>query len=63
VNLSRKSVVTKLKALGVPEGWKQSPLLRNCFPLRLNTQGRWMEDATVTLDDDLGIVYETKEAE
>jgi CRISPR-associated endonuclease/helicase Cas3 len=63
VSISRKGVVNKLRALGVPEGWKQSPLLRNCFPLTLDTQGRWSEDAKVRLDDDLGLVYEPKEAE
>lgn len=63
VSLSRKSVVNKLKAPGVPEGWKKSPLLRNCFPLLLDAQGYWAEDASVRLDDDLGIVYEAKEAE
>jgi CRISPR-associated endonuclease/helicase Cas3 len=63
VSLSRKGVVRKLQKLGVPEGWKKSPLLRNCFPLVLNAEGRWTEDATVRLDDDLGLVYESKEAE
>ena len=63
LSLSRKSVVTKLKASGVPEGWKKSPLLRNCFPLVLNREGRWIEDVTVRLDYDLGLVYEIKEAE
>lgn len=63
VSISRKGVVNKLRALGVPEGWKQSPLLRNCFPLTLDAQGRWTEDAKVRLDDDLGLVYEPKEAE
>jgi CRISPR-associated endonuclease/helicase Cas3 len=63
VSLSRKGVVKKLKALGVPEVWKKSPLLRNCFPLLLDAEGRWMEDAKVRLDNDLGLVYESKEAE
>jgi CRISPR-associated endonuclease/helicase Cas3 len=63
ISLSNKKVVIPLKKLGVPEGWKKSPLLRNCFPLVLNEQGCWTEDATVRLDDDLGLVYETKEAE
>lgn len=63
VSISRKGVVKKLRALGVPEGWKKSPLLRNCFPLMLNAQGCWIEDAKVRLDDDLGLVYEPKEAE
>jgi CRISPR-associated endonuclease/helicase Cas3 len=62
VSISRKGVVNKLRALGVPEGWKKSPLLRNCFPLTLDAQGRWTEDAKVRLDDDLGLVYEPKEA-
>ena len=63
VSLTRKGVVKKLQKLGVAEGWKKSSLLRNCFPLILSADGRWAEDATVRLDDDLGLVYETKEAE
>lgn len=63
VSISRKGVISKLRALGVPEGWKKSPLLRNCFPLTLDAQGRWTEDVKVRLDDDLGLVYETKETE
>ena len=63
VSVSRKGVIKKLRVLGVPEGWKKSPLLRNCFPLTLDAQGRWTEDAKVRLDDDLGLVYEPKEAE
>lgn len=63
VSLSRKNVIRKLQAIGVPEGWKKSPLLRNCFPLMLNPGGYWSEDATVKMDDDLGIVYEAKEVE
>jgi len=63
VSLSRKGVVQQLRNLGVPEGWKESSLLRNCFPLRLNADGRWTEDATVRLDEDLGLVYEAKEKE
>jgi len=63
VSLSRKGVVKKLQTSGVPEGWKKSALLRNCFPLVLNEQGCWSEDAIVRLDDDLGLVYEPKETE
>lgn len=63
MSFTRKGVVQKLRQLGVPEDWKESSLLRNCFPLRLNADGRWIEDTTVRLDDDLGLVYETKEAE
>ena len=62
LRLTRKSVVRRLQRLGVPEGWKTSPLLRNCFSLILDKDGRWIEDATIRLDDDLGIVYEMKEA-
>jgi CRISPR-associated endonuclease/helicase Cas3 len=62
MSLSRKGVVRELNTLGVPEGWKKSSLLRNCIPLMLDAQGRWMEDANVRLDDDLGLVYEAKEA-
>lgn len=63
VSLSRNGVVQQLRKLGVPGGWKESSLLRNCFPLRLNADGRWTEDATVRLDEDLGLVYEAKESE
>lgn len=63
VNLTRIAVVQRLKKLGVPEGWKESSLLRNCFPLVLNADGRWKEDETVRLNDELGLVYEAKEME
>lgn len=63
VNLSRPGVVRKLTGNGVPSGWKESPLLRNCFPLVTDSEGRWMEDESVRLDEDLGIVYDTKGAE
>lgn len=63
VSLSRKGVVRKLKGQGVPEGWKKSSLLRNCFPLELDDEGCWKTDATVRLDVDLGVVFENKEEE
>jgi len=63
ISLSRKGVVKKIKTRGVPDGWKKSPLLRNCFPLALDVQGCWTEDSKVRLDDDLGLVYESKEEE
>lgn len=63
VSLSRASVVRKLRARGVPDVWTRSPLLRNCYPLVLDKAGRWTEDATVRLDEDLGIVYEPKESQ
>lgn len=62
MSLSRKSVVKKLQELGMPEGWEKSSLLRNCYPLILDADGRWTVDATVRLDDGLGLVYESKEA-
>ncbi|MDH5670176.1 MAG: hypothetical protein OEY86_19420, partial [Nitrospira sp.] len=63
ISLTRKGVAQQLRKLGVPEGWKESSLLRNCFPLRLDADGRWVEDTTVRLDEDLGLVYEAKESE
>lgn len=63
VSLSRKNVVKKNQQNGVPEGWRQSSLLCNCYPLLLDKNGLWIEDPKVRLDDELGIVYETKEAE
>lgn len=63
VSLSRQGVVRKLRSKGVPEGWTKSPLLRNCYPLMFDGAGRWVEDTTVRLDDDLGLVYEPKESQ
>jgi CRISPR-associated endonuclease/helicase Cas3 len=63
MSLSRKGVVRQLNVIGVPEGWKKSSMLRNCIPLLLDAQGRWEKDVNVRLDDDLGLVYETKESE
>ncbi len=64
LSLSRKGPVRKLREMGIPEGWKQSPLLRNCFPLELDSRGCWMLDQTARLDEDLGLIYEeTKENE
>ncbi len=61
VSLSRKQVVRELKKRAVPEGWKKSSLLRNCYPLLLTMDGHWTGDGSVRLDDDLGLVYESKE--
>jgi CRISPR-associated endonuclease/helicase Cas3 len=63
MSLSRKGVVKKLQAQAVPAGWKESSLLRNCFPLLLDAEGRWALDAKVRLDDDVGLVYESTETE
>ncbi|TAM09439.1 MAG: CRISPR-associated helicase Cas3' [Nevskiaceae bacterium] len=61
MSLSRKSVVKRLQAQGVPEGWEQSALLRNAYPLRLDAEVRWIEDPKVRLSSELGLIYETKE--
>lgn len=63
VSLSRKGVVGKLRGIGVPEGWKKSSLLRNCYPLVLDENFSWSENSRVRLDDELGLVYEPKEDE
>lgn len=63
LSLSRMNIVRSLRASGVPEGWKKSSLLRNCFPLLLNDRGRWTMNDTVHMDDDLGLVYEPKEGQ
>lgn len=63
VSLSRKSVLRELREMGIPEGWKKSSLLRNCYPLVLKESGFWIQDAMVHFDDDLGVVYEAKEGE
>ena len=63
MSLSRKSIVKRLQAQGVPEGWKQSALLRNTYPLRLNAEAHWLEDPLVRLSRELGLVYQNKETE
>ncbi|MGK2914019.1 MAG: hypothetical protein ACSLE5_06115 [Porticoccaceae bacterium] len=63
MSLSRKGVVRKLQAAKVPEGWKKSPLLRNAYALRLDADSRWIEDTSVHLTHDLGLVIDTKETE
>lgn len=61
MSLSRKSIVKRQQAQGVPEGWRQSALLRNAYPLCLNVEGCWIEDPCVRLSDELGLIYESKE--
>lgn len=61
MSLARKGVVKQLQAKGVPEGWKQSALLRNAYPLELDAEARWIEDPHVQLSDELGLVYHDKE--
>ncbi len=61
LSVSRKGVVGKLKAIGVPIAWKQSSLLRNSIPLYLEENGAWVEDESVRLDNELGLTYQIKE--
>jgi len=62
VSLSRNRVTSRLFASGVPKNWQASPLLRNSFALILDGNGCWVDDPTVRLDEELGLVYGTKEA-
>jgi CRISPR-associated endonuclease/helicase Cas3 len=62
VSLSSKRVTIRLCANGVPKEWQDSPLLRNSFPLVLDGSGCWVDDPTVRLDEELGLVYEKEEA-
>lgn len=61
MSLSRKGVVVKLQRAGVPDGWKKSALLRNCYPMMLNKTNQWEEDPSIRLDAELGLKYESKE--
>lgn len=61
MSLSRKGVVKRLQAKGVPESWRQSALLRNAYPLELDAEARWIEDPSIQLSDELGLIYHDKE--
>lgn len=61
LSVSRKGVVKPLQSAGVPEGWKKSALLRNCYPLQFDAESRWTFDPTIQLSDELGLVYHDKE--
>ena len=63
VSISREGLAKKFRSLGIPAGWKQSVLLRNCYPMLLDPDNRWLEDESVCLDRDLGLVYGKKERE
>lgn len=63
MSLARKGIVTKLKAAGIPEGWKKNPLLRNAYPMMLNEINQWVDDTSAQLDAELGLIYESKETE
>lgn len=61
MSLSRQAIVKRLQAQGVPKGWRQSALLRNAYPFRLDAEARWIEDTTVQLSTELGLIYQSKE--
>jgi CRISPR-associated endonuclease/helicase Cas3 len=61
MSVSRKGIVKPLQDAGVPEGWKKIALLRNCYPLQLDADGRWALNPTIWLSDELGLVYVDKE--
>ena len=61
MSVSRKGIVMPLRSVGVPEGWKKSTLLRNCYPLQLDAESRWITDPSVQLSGELGLVYHDKE--
>ena len=63
MSISRKGIVKPLQKTGVPEGWKKSTLLRNCYPLPLDAESCWTADPGVQLSDELGLVYQDKETE
>lgn len=63
MSISRKSIVKPLQRAGVPEGWKKSALLRNCYPLQLDAESRWIAAPGIQLSDELGLVYHDKETE
>lgn len=61
ISITKVGVVRTLVTKGVPDNWQKSPLLRNCYPLLLDEKNCWIEDLSVKLDEELGLVYETKE--
>ncbi len=63
MSVSRKGIVKPLQSAGVPDGWKKSTLLRNCYPLQLDAESRWIIDPGVQLSDELGLVYHDMEAQ
>lgn len=45
--------------VGVPKGWQTQPLLRHCYPLIVDENGKVAFDAmSITVSDELGIVVE-----
>ncbi len=61
ISLSHKGVVQKLRSVGIPSGWAKVPLLRNYYPMLFDAQGFWVEDNTVKLDKEWGLVYKSRE--
>jgi CRISPR-associated endonuclease/helicase Cas3 len=63
VSLSRKGVVKKIRSQGIPDSWRDSPLLRNYYPMVFDENGIWNEDKNVLLDKEYGIVYTPREVQ
>lgn len=63
ISISRKRIVKSLQHAGVPDGWKKSTLLRNCYPLLLDVESRWITDSHLQLSSELGLIYHDKEDE
>jgi CRISPR-associated endonuclease/helicase Cas3 len=61
ISLSRKKVVMKLHTSAIPKCWEKSSLLRNCYPFWVDAEGCWIEDSSVGLDEELGLIYKPKE--
>jgi CRISPR-associated endonuclease/helicase Cas3 len=57
VALGRWEIMPVLWEKGVPEAWKEHPLLRNCYPLELVNGKAIFGKLEVSLDDVLGVVY------
>lgn len=58
IRVSRKSLVARLRAQEPPGWWTATGELRSLYPLYLEHDGRAVVDASVRLDDELGLVYE-----
>lgn len=58
LSITRKSIINKLHAIGIPKEWIRSSLLRNAYPFTCNPDGSWTEEPSVRLDPELGLCYE-----
>lgn len=58
IRLSRKSLVSALRAEEPPAWWRRTGALKHSFPLFIDERGRSSLDRSVRLDPELGVVYE-----